>query len=96
MTKIKGIPEAIGIAAACLGLLSYCTPASAHEGDDYREREERYERRERERDFDRDLDRLYWRLEAERDREHYRDRTICQPGEDCRRTLWRREYRYWR
>ena len=101
--KIKGITEAAAIVAATLLLLGYCTPAPAAERCDpinltaclY----------ERDRDpinltshlYDRDAeyraDRLQDKMEEDVERANRRDRTLCQPAEDCRRTTWRRGYR---
>jgi predicted phage-related endonuclease len=44
------------------------------------------------RDLDR-VERMQERMEADVDRANYRDRTLCQPAEDCRRTTVRRSYR---
>ncbi len=84
----------IALAAACIA--GYATPTLAAEcgviESNCRADKEMAEYRERERDADYRSDRLQRQLEADRDyeqRERYYDRTICQPGEDCRRTLWR-------
>ena len=84
----------IAVAAACIA--GYAAPTIAQEcgpiDDLCRADKEMAEWRQRDRDADDRFDRLQRRLDADRDyeqRERHHDRTICQPGEDCRRTLWR-------
>ena len=82
----------IALAAACIA--GHATPALACDSECQRDRQEerdyrdRQESRERQRDLDRTLERQLRQMERD-EREQRRDPSICQPGEDCRRTLWR-------
>ena len=88
---MKNLIIVLGITTCIAG---YATPAAAecYSRDECRILE-RLEREQAE--YDRRTDRLQreWELDRQRiDNDRYferRDPTICQPGEDCRRTLWR-------
>lgn len=99
MQQRLAIRNATVLIVGTLALLSYCAPAPAADchplSTDFGCLQRQYERdmREDRRDAEDRADRLHRRMEADREyeqRERHHDRTICQPGEDCRRTLWYR------